>query len=277
VTDRPTTGGPPDPVEPTRIDISVAHPARVYDYILGGKDNFAVDRDAAEHMAAAFPGGFPGVKAVARAFRAFLGRTLRLSIDAGIRQFLDFGTGLPTGRRTHDVAQELAPESRVVYVDPDPLVLAHSHTLHTGTPEGATAYIQGELREADRVLEEAARTLDFSRPVAVRLYCLLNLETDPEQAYGVVERLMDAVVSGSHLVLATVCDDLLPEAMEVAQRLTDTTCETWVARSHAEVHRFFDGLELVEPGVVGINRWRVPEPDAVDQLIPIYGAVGRKP
>jgi hypothetical protein len=263
--------------EPTQIDISVAHAARVYDYILGGKDNFSVDRRAAEHMADAYPGGLAAVQGVARAFRAFLGRTLRyLTLDAGIRQFLDFGTGLPTGRKTHEVAQELAPDARVVYVDPDPLVLAHSHTLHRSSPQGATTYIQGDLRHADRVMDEAAGTLDLHRPVAVRLYCLLNLVSDPDHAYGVVDRLMGAVAPGSYLVLATVADDLRPEAGVAAQRLTDTTCETWVVRTHDEVSRFFDGLDLVDPGVVAVDWWRA-QPSPTDQVVPIYGAVGRKP
>lgn len=269
---------PPDPNEPARIDITVAHPARMYDYIVGGNDYFAVDRDAAEHMSAAYPGGLADVKVIVRTFRSFLGRTLRYLVgEAGIRQLLDIGTGIPLRSKTHEVAQRLAPETRVVYVEPDPVALAHAHTLHRTTPEGgASAYIQGDLRDVDRILSEAAMTLDFSQPVAIRQYSLLNMMGD-DAADTVMARLMGAVPSGSYLVLSTVARDVRDETAEASKRLNATTRETWFTRSHREVHRFFDGLELIAPGVVTVDRWRPPSPPPGDVLVPLYGGVGRKP
>jgi O-methyltransferase involved in polyketide biosynthesis len=275
VTDSPTRPGPYE--EPTRIDISVAHPARVYDYLVGGSDHFTIDRRAAEHMSDVYPGGFDDVRAIVRAFRAFLGRTLRhLVVEAGVRQILDIGTGIQTRNRPHEVAQQLAPETRMVYVDPDPVALAHAHTLRSRTAEGATAYVHGDLRDVDRILGEAAATLDFTRPVAVRHYSLLNLMSDDE-ADAVVARLLDAVPPGSYLVLSTVGGDIRPETAEASERLSSMTRETWFTRTHAEVCRFFQGLDLVEPGVVTVDRWRVPEPPLTDPQVPLYGGVGRKP
>jgi hypothetical protein len=275
VTDSPPLPGPHE--ESTRIDTTVAHPARVYDYMVGGQDHFTVDRQAAEHMSAAYPGGVDDVRAIVRAFRSFLGRTLRyLVVDAGIRQLLDIGTGIQTRTKPHEVAQKLAPETRMVYVDPDPVVLAHAHTLQSRTAEGATGYVQDDLRDVERVLREASATLDLTRPVAIRHYSLLNLMSDDEAGHALAQ-LLDAVPSGSYLVVSTVGGDIRPETAEASERLTEVTQETWFTRTHAEVCRFFEGLELIEPGVVTVDRWRTPDPPLTDPQVPIYGGVGRKP
>src|SRR5215813_1674854 len=187
------------------FDTSVAHQARMYDYWLGGKDNFAADRKAAVEALAAYP----GMAHLARANRAFLGRLIRcLAGEAGIRQFLDIGTGIPTANNTHQVAQEVAPESRVVYVDYDPVVLSHARALLTSTPEGATDYIDADLRDPGSILEKAARTLDFTKPVAVTMLAILHAIGDEEDPYGIVAKIMEALPSGSYLAISHLPSDL---------------------------------------------------------------------
>jgi hypothetical protein len=282
VTQRPPTSPEPD-WEPVEIDTSAPHPARIYDYLLGGKENFAVDREAAEQVASAHPGGLETARAVVRANRAFLGRAVRyLAADAGIRQFLDIGTGVPTEGNTHEVAQQVAPESRIVYVDNDPIVLALSRSLLRSTPEGATAYVNGDLREPEAILEQAAATIDLSRPVALMLVAVLHLIPDADDPYGIVARLVDAVPGGSYLVVSCLAKDIHDHEMaEAAERHGKVVQEALALRGRDDVARFFDGLEVVEPGVVQVHRWRrgsggETAGSADAPATPIYGAVGRK-
>jgi len=259
--------------EAAAFDTSVAHPARVYDYWLGGKDNFAADREAAEQVIAANPQVLPGV----RANRAFLGRAVRyLAGEAGVRQFLDIGTGLPTADNTHEVAQQVAPQCRVVYVDNDPIVLAHARALLTSMPEGATAYVDSDLRDTDAVLQGAAQTLDFSQPVAVMLLMILQYIPDEEDPWGIVARLMDAAPPGSYLALSDTAADIDADAVaESARRYNQRLgAVRQTRRSEAEFTRFFEGLDLLDPGVAPLPQWRAPARPG--QRIPAYAAVGRK-
>jgi hypothetical protein len=252
-TDRPER---PEPPGLAGLDTSVAHPARVYDYWLGGKDNYAADREAAEAAIADNPFIVPGV----RTNREFLGRAVRhLAGEAGIRQFLDVGTGIPTADNTHEVAQAAAPEARIVYVDNDPIVLVHARELLTSTPEGATDYIEADVRDPGRVLEQAAATLDFGQPVAVMLLAILQFISDAEDPCALVGALLDAVVPGSYLVISHPASDVYAQAMaNMARSLNKRQREPDHVRfrSQAEVSRFFDGLDLAEPGVVQPHRWR---------------------
>jgi SAM-dependent methyltransferase len=262
-----------DGPQPPEIDTSVAHQARVYDYLIGGKDNFAVDREVGDMVLQANP----DLVLAARANRAFLGRAVRfLAAEAGIRQFLDIGTGIPSASNTHEVAQAVASESRVVYVDNDPIVLAHARALLTSAPEGRTAYLDADARDPDPILARAAGTLDFSQPVAVMLLSILQVIDDP---YALTSRLLRAVPPGSYLAISVPASDIQEEAQAAwARRVAgDFPGATIGLRSHAEVTRFFDGLELVEPGVVPVNHWR-PGPGGPDpaHALPSYGAVGRK-
>jgi hypothetical protein len=269
---KPTAPGRPS--RAAAFDTSVAHPARVYDYWLGGKDNFAADRDAAEQVIAANPQVLPGV----RANRAFLGRVVRyLAGEAGIRQFLDIGTGLPTADNTHEVAQQVAPQCRVVYVDNDPVVLAHARALLTSTAEGVTAYVDSDLRDTQTVLREAAATLDFSQPIAIMLLMILQYIPDADDPWGIVARLMDAVPPGSYLAVSDTAADIDAEAVaESARRYNQRLgAVRQTRRTRAEFARFFTGLELLDPGVVPLPEWRALA--SPGQRIPAYAAVGRKP
>jgi hypothetical protein len=259
---------------PMPLDTSVAHVARVYDYWLGGKDNFAADREAAELAIAANP----GIRESARANRAFLGRAVRyLAAECGIRQFLDIGTGLPTVANTHEVAQAVAPECRVVYVDNDPVVLLHARSRLVCDPAGATDYVEADLRDTGRILAEAGRTLDFSQPVAVLLLLILHLIPDPDDPHGIVGQLMEATVPGSFLVLTHVTADIEAEAMaEMARCLNRLVAQKGTTRTKAEVTRFFQGLELAAPGVVPPQRWR-PGGPVPRGKVPAWAGVARKP
>ncbi len=256
------------------VDTSVAHPARVYDYWLGGKDNFAADRAAANQVITAQPAILVGV----RANRAFLGRAVRyLAGDVGIRQFLDIGTGIPAANNTHEVAQSVAPSARVVYVDNDPIVLVHARALLNSTT-GPTTYLDADLRDTDRILAAAARTLDFSQPVAVMLLMILHLIPDSDDPYGIVRRLMDATAAGSYLVLSHPASDVdAAAAAKAAQCYNSLVSTPQTRRTYAEVCRFFDGLDLLEPGVVATNRWRPADGVGPPSLAPNYAGIGRKP
>ena len=258
------------------IDTTVAHPARVYDYWLGGTNNFAADREAAERVLAATP----GLRARVRANRAFLARVVRyLAAEAGIRQFLDIGTGIPSADNTHEVAQAAAPDSRVVYVDNDPIVLAHARELLASAPEGATQYVEGDLRDPAAILEAAARTLDFTRPAALMLLGVLHLIGDSEDPYRIVAGLMDALPSGSYLAISHPASDIHATAQAEAQRRYNERVSTpQTLRNRAEVMRFFDGLDLVPPGVVYVHVWR-PDPGDVPPAdgVSAHGGVARKP
>jgi S-adenosyl methyltransferase len=270
-------------VIPPEIDTHVAHIARAYDYLLGGVANFAVDREAAEQICAVFPGGIETARVDVRTQRDFLGRVVRyLAGEAGIRQFLDIGTGIPNADNVHAVAQQTAPQCRIVYVDRDPIVLAHAHTLLQSTPEGATSFVRGDLLEPDTILEKAAETLDLTKPVASILVGILHVIPDEADPWSIVARLMDAVPSGSYLAISHLPKDVEPEEMaEMAERSRRMMREPFTMRTHAEVARFFDGLELVEPGIVQAITWGQDEPPASTGpggwITPLYGALGRKP
>ncbi|HEX6423445.1 MAG TPA: SAM-dependent methyltransferase [Acidimicrobiales bacterium] len=262
-----------------RIDITVPHAARMYDYLLGGTSNFTVDRQAVEQAADAV-GGLERARAQARANRSFLRRAVRhLAGEARVRQFLDIGTGIPNGDGTLQLAQRIAPAARVVHVDNDPVVLAHAHALLRSTPQGASAYIDADLRDPETILREAAETLDLTRAVALVLAGVLDLVPDHDDPHGVVARLVEALPSGSYLVVSHLTADLQPERMvELADRLNRSAHETFVLRDCAEVRRFFDGVDLLEPGVVPIDRWRPGRlsPATTRRRSPaLYAAVGR--
>jgi hypothetical protein len=252
------------------LDTSVPQTARIWNYLLGGKDNFAVDREVGDQILV----GQPELAENARLSRAFLVRAVRyLAAEAGVRQFLDIGTGLPTADNTHEVAQAVAPDSRIVYVDNDPLVLAHARALLTSRPEGVTSYLDADLYDMELVLRQAARTLDFSQPVAVLFMGVLGHVEDDTVAQGLVRRALEATPPGSYLV---VCDgtDITPEVVEAARLWNESAALSYHLRSPARLARFFEGLELVEPGLVSVTRWR---PEAEVREIDQYGAVGRKP
>jgi hypothetical protein len=266
---------PRDPAVDPRLNTGVPHVARVYDYWLGGKDNFSADRVAGEETIAAFP----GIRLSARANRAFLGRTVRYLAAEGIRQFLDIGTGLPTANNTHEVAQAVAPESRVVYVDNDPLVLAHARALLTSKPEGVTAYLDAELQDTDTILEQAAGTLDFTRPVGISLLAILHYVPDLAEARQIVARLMGAVPAGSFLVISHAGTDLMPDDVAAFEKSLNAHLPAehhHVARPRDVVAGFFDGVELVEPGLVRVSDWRPDSPEAATIPTILWGGVGRK-
>jgi S-adenosyl methyltransferase len=254
---------------------SVAHVARVYDYLLGGKDNFAADREAAEQAMRINP----DIVSTARANRAFLVRTTRyLVARAGIRQFLDIGTGMPTNNNIHEVAQSIAPESRIVYVDHDPIVLTHARALLSSVPEGVTDYIEADLREPGKILAGAAQTLDFSRPVAIMLISILHLILDRDDPYDLVSQLVNAVVPGSYVVISHAASDIDTGAMiSMTNRLNELMAQQAVPRTHREVAAFFAGLDLLEPGLVRIPEWRPASVSESAVRAQMWGAIGRKP
>jgi hypothetical protein len=256
------------------IDTSVAHSARVHDYWLGGTNNFAADRAAGDSVMEAYPGIVMSV----RANRAFLARVVRfLAGEAGIRQFLDIGTGLPAANNTHEVAQSVAPSCRVVYVDYDPVVLLHARALLTSSAAGTVDYLDADLRDPQAILERAARTLDFSRPVAVMLIAVMHLIVDEDDPYQIVAQLMDAVPAGSYLALSQVASDIEAERMaDAAKRYNRLARETQRHRDHAEVVCFFDGLDLVEPGLVAVQQWRPASDFEAAARSAMWGGVGRK-
>lgn len=263
----------PDPETIARLDTGVPHISRVYDYCLGGKDNFEVDRAAAEEFVKVMPGILPAV----REARAFLVRVVRfLAAEQGVRQFLDIGTGLPTANNTHETAQRMAPESRVVYVDNDPLVLAHARALLTSSAEGETAYLDADLRDTGAILEAAARTLDFSQPVAVMLVGVLHCIPDDEDPWALVRQLMAAVPSGSHLIVGHPASDVQAEqAAGATAGLNAQLSEPVTFRPRDQIARFLDGLEVLDPGVVQYPQWR-PDTDGPASPVPAWCAVARK-
>lgn len=264
---------------PAEIDITTPHAARVYDYLLGGTTNFEADRQAAQHAVEAV-GGIDNARADVRSNRDFLARAVEwLATEAGVRQFLDVGTGIPSDDNTHAVAQRVAPESRIVYVDNDPIVLAHAHELLKSTPAGTASYVSGDLREPDAILEEAARTLDLTEPVGLVLVAILHFMRDEDDPYRIVARLLEALPAGSHLVVSHLANDIHTDEMsELSDRLNQSVRETFVLRNHDQVSRFFDGLELVEPGLVRVDQWPTPRPPTPGAWQPrFYGGVGRKP
>ncbi|MFG3291408.1 SAM-dependent methyltransferase [Streptomyces sp. NPDC048179] len=256
-----------DPAElRRRIDSSKAHPARVYDVFLGGKDHYPADLAAASAALSANPRGYLDV----RHNRDFLRRAVNTLAADGIRQFLDIGTGLPTAENVHQIAQRVIPDSRVVYVDNDPIVLAHARALLTSGPEGRTDYIDADFRNPAEILEQASKTLDFDEPVALCLVAILHFVED-EEAYPIVRGLVEALPAGSRVVLSHLTEDLNPENIRAVQRAYTERGFSFVLRSRADVERFFteNSLALADPGVVPVHHWRadhaapVPEqPDA---------------
>jgi O-methyltransferase involved in polyketide biosynthesis len=259
------------------LDTTVSHSARIWNYWLGGKDNFAVDREAGDRVAAMLP----IIVTQARADRAFLGRAVRyLAGQAGIRQFLDIGTGLPTAENTHQVAQRVTPEARIVYVDNDPLVLSHARALLTSSPEGVCDYIDADLREPDRVLSGAAQTLDFSQPVALLLLGVLHHIPDTGQAQEIVRQLVAALAPGSFLAVNHSTSAVSGAAMEEAvAHWNRVGTPTMTLRSPEQIARFFDGLDLLEPGVVPCSQWRpdIGPPDGQPPPVDEFCGVARKP
>jgi hypothetical protein len=257
----------------TAIDTSVPHSARIWNYWLGGKDNYAVDREAGDQFSAIYP----GIVDIARADRAFLGRVIRyLAGEAGIRQFLDVGTGLPTADNTHQVAQRVAPQSRIVYVDNDPLVLAHARALLTSSEEGATSFVDADMGNAEKVLAEAAQWLDLTQPVALTFMGVLGHVVDYDQARSIVAGLLDGLPSGSYLSINDSVNT--SQALEEALRVYEASgAVPYRTRTPEQFVGYFEGLELVEPGVVNVDDWR-PDPGSPrGPEIPQLGGVGRKP
>ncbi|NSC24535.1 SAM-dependent methyltransferase [Streptomyces albus subsp. chlorinus] len=264
------------------------HSARIYDYFLGGKTNFPPDREVAEKLLAAFP----GFRIAARANRAFMHRAARYLAGIGVRQFLDIGTGIPTSPNLHEVAQAEAPETRVVYVDNDPIVLSHARALLTGTAEGRTAYVEADITAPDSVLDSAQvrETLDFGRPIALCIVGMMHYITDAHDPFGIVRHLVDAMPHGSYLVLSQCTPDFAPEQWEKAMEVYKMDGGSAQVRPRAEVARFFEGLEWVEPGLEVPHRWH-PEVETADvahipadgpggttdALVSLWAGVARKP
>ncbi len=271
---------PADRRPPVALDPSVPNPARRYDYWLGGKDNFAADRESGDAIATVFP----AIRTAAIENRRFLRRAVTyLAREAGIRQFLDVGTGLPAAGNTHEVAQSIDPRARVVYADNDPLVLTHARALLTSSPEGVTAYLDADLRDPDRILADADlhRTLDLTQPVGLLLVAILHFLADEDDLYAIVARLVAALAPGSYLVASHATKDLLPPDIIANADAANTESKIDLRfRSRAEFTRFFTGLDLVSPGIACVSEWRAehepaPRPSSVE--VAIYGAAARIP
>lgn len=260
-----------DAVEPAAVNAEIPHAARIWNYWMGGKDNYESDRAAGDAVAEVYP----QIVTMARESRRFLIRAVgHLARECGIRQFVDIGTGLPTMQNTHEVAQGVTPEARIVYVDNDPLVLVHARALlGSTTTEGVTTYVHADYHDPGRIVAEAGEVVDYGEPVAVMFMGVLGYEPDLAVVRAIVGRVMDATPSGSHLVLWDGTDTG-SEVVEGAEKLVESGGVPYVLRSPEQLARCFEGLDLVEPGLVPITEWR-PDGDAV--AIDAYGAVGRKP
>jgi hypothetical protein len=261
----------PTEAAPAGIDVTVPHSARVWNYWLGGKDNYPVDEQAGDRVFETFP----EIVEVARASRAFLRRAVRfLASEQGVRQFLDVGTGLPTADNTHEVAQQVAPSSHVVYVDNDPLVLVHARALLTSRPEGATAYIEADVHDPEAILQAAAATLDFTQPVTLMLLGIIGHVTDVEEARSIVRRLLDPLPPGSYLVLNDGESSPRRDAA-LADYADNSGAEAYHSRTREQIAQFFDGLDLLEPGVVSTPLWR-PDPGTEPRALDVCCGIGRK-
>jgi len=262
-----------DRAAPAELDTGIPHSARLWNYWLGGEDNFAVDRAVADQILAMVP----EMVGSARADRAFLGRAVRhLAGAEHIRQFLDVGTGIPTADNTHEVAQRVAPSSRIVYVDNDPMVLVHARALLTSHPEGRTDYLDADLRAPEAIVEGARRTLDFDQPIAVMMLGILNFVPDDDEAADLVRQLVEALPSGSFVTISHPTTEVNGPVMTEALRLwNEGPAAKMVLRSAEQVARLFGDLEMVEPGVVSCSQWR-PDPGGAAEQVPHYGGVGRK-
>jgi hypothetical protein len=256
------------------FDTRVPHNARVYDYLLGGKDNYAADREAGDRMLAAYP----DVVHTVRANRAFLARAVRfLAADMGIRQFLDIGTGIPAANNTHQVAQQFAPDSRIVYVDNDPIVLSHAQALLTSSQEGACAYIEADLRDPESILAAAGDTLDFTSPVAVMLVAVLQWIDDADDPAGITDRLIAACAPGSFLTISHPASDLATGLDAATRQFNQSGGDRATNRDRAAVTRMFDGCELVEPGVVRAAEWRPDSELEAFRHAAVWAGVAQKP
>jgi S-adenosyl methyltransferase len=257
-----------------RFDTSVAHPARRYDYWLGGKDNFAADRESGDAIAAAFP----GIRIAVLENRRFLRRAVAFLAQQGIGQFLDIGTGIPTSPNVHEVAQSIAPTARVVYVDNDPVVLAHARALLTGSATGTTAYVDADAREPQKILEQARGRLDFSQPVGLLLIATAHFIPDEDDPYGIVSTLGAALAPNSYLVMSHATSDYLPR--ELVADIATGRHGAGKLRTRDEFARFFNGLELVSPGIVPVAEWRAeeePQPRPTPFDTGVYAAAARIP
>ena len=263
------------PVRVTRVDPTVPNAARVWNYLLGGRDNFEADRVAARQLVESSP----VLTEVVPASRAFLRRAVRfLAADAGIRQFLDLGTGIPTEGSTHEVAQSVAPQCRIVCVDNDPVVLTHARALLRSSPQGVTSYIDADIRDVATIVAGARQTLDFGEPVALVLISTLSFIEDSGEVAAILAALLDAVPAGSYLALAQPASDLDESILAAQRQWNEMALPTAWLRDRATVTAWFEGLELVEPGIVEVHRWRPAVGDpAADGVLPLYGAVARKP
>jgi hypothetical protein len=276
-------GDPADAGEP-QVDLQLGrpHPARVYDYLLGGKDNFAADRAAAQAGIEANPNS----RIPPRENRAFLRRVVRyLARDAGISQFLDIGTGIPTSPNVHEIAQDADPQARVVYVDNDPIVLAHARALLTSGPVGKTAYIDADVRDVRKILDSAElrQTLDMTQPVGLLLIAVMHFVADEDDPWGLAAQLLAELPAGSYLALSHLTGDFDPAAWEGVAAVYRRSGVTMQVRPLAAVERFFTGLDLLDPGVVSLPRWRPEANDLgqpgqpTDAAVSVYGGLGRKP
>ena len=256
------------------LNTDVPHSARLWNYLLGGKDNFAADREAAEYALALMP----ELVQSARANREFLGRAVRfLARDAGVRQFLDLGTGLPTAGNTHEIAQAVAADSRIVYVDNDPMVLVHARALLTSTPSGATDYVDADLRDPGAILDAARKTLDFGRPIAVILSGILNFVVDDAEAHEIVSHLVTAVPAGSYLVISHPTEEVNGAAVRESMRQwNESGAAPITARTRHEIATFLTGLELIGPGVVTCSAWRPAPSQTITDKVSEFAAVAHK-
>ncbi|AJE86298.1 MULTISPECIES: SAM-dependent methyltransferase [Streptomyces] len=266
-----------DATPSSRIDTSKPHPARMYDWWLGGKDNYPVDEEMGRQLLAIEP----RIPIMARANRAFMHRATRWLAGQGVKQFLDIGTGIPTAPNLHQVAQQIAPDARIVYCDNDPIVLAHAEALLVSTPEGSTEYLQADVRDPETIIERAREALDFTRPIALSLIALLHFVPDEDGAYELVDRFMDALPSGSYLMLSHGTGQFTRENADEADDLYKKSGITLALRDRHEVERFFHKLELVEPGVAVLDTWHPELGEPVEgqedfQPMPGFGAVARK-
>ena len=266
-----------DDAPSVELRTDVPHPARIYDFLLGGKDHFPVDRDASVEITRVWP----NLPRSMRANRSFMQRVTRyLAAEQGIRQFLDIGTGLPTSPNLHEVAQAVDPSARVAYVDNDPMVLVHARALLTSTPEGRTAYIDADLHDPQAILNAPAlrATLDLDRPIALSLIAVLQFITDEDEAHAIIDGLMKHLVPGSFLALSTVTADSAPEEVTRGIAAYEARGIPERIRDRAEVELLFGGLEPVDPGVCLVHRWH-PDADAeapLDEHVHMHGGVARK-
>ncbi|MEV6337679.1 SAM-dependent methyltransferase [Nocardia vinacea] len=266
-----------EPGSPVDLRQNQPHTARMYDYYLGGKDHYSADEEAAEQVVAIWP----GVRAAAQQNRAFIHRVTRFLVNAGIRQFLDIGTGIPTEPNLHQVAQQVAPDARVVYVDNDPIVLVHARALMVSSHEGRTNYVSADVTTPEKILNAPGllETLDLTQPVALSLNALMHFVPDEQDPYGIVDALMDRLVPGSYLVMTHVTPDFDPTAIATVvdiYRHSGLPCQV---RSRHEFMRFFEGLELVDPGIEVPHRWHpdgVAPPKKMDAQVSAYAGVARK-